>query len=52
MLSKTLRSHIKFAYFRSGHMIYLNPSALQAMHAVLDAFYRDTLQADAAVSQH
>ncbi|MHB1872411.1 MAG: S10 family peptidase [Steroidobacteraceae bacterium] len=52
MLSKKLRSHIEFAYFKSGHMIYLNPAALKAMHAVLDNFYSDTLKSDAAASQH
>ena len=47
MLSPKLRKHITFAYFRSGHMIYLNPDALKAMHSVLDTFYRKTLAADA-----
>ena len=46
MLSPRLRKHIAFAYFKSGHMIYLNPHALKAMHAVLDTFYSDTLAAD------
>jgi carboxypeptidase C (cathepsin A) len=46
MLSAKLRRHITFAYFKSGHMIYLNPSALKAMHAVLDQFYERTLRAD------
>lgn len=46
MLGQVLRKHITIAYFESGHMIYLNPSALKAMHSVLDTFYRDTLTAD------
>jgi carboxypeptidase C (cathepsin A) len=52
MLNSRLRRHITFAYFKSGHMIYLNPSALKAMHSTLDAFYRDTLRADAAPATH
>ena len=51
MLNATLRSHIEFAYFKSGHMIYLNPNALKAMHAVLDNFYSTTLKADAQTAQ-
>ena len=50
MLSKKLRKHITFAYFKSGHMIYLNPSALKAMHSVLNTFYSDTLKADASAA--
>jgi len=46
-LNAKLRKHITFAYFKSGHMIYLNPNALKAMHAVLDSFYSKTLKADA-----
>jgi len=45
-LSTKLRKHITFTYFKSGHMIYLNPKALKAMHAALDTFYRNTLSAD------
>ncbi len=51
-LSTRLRKHITFAYFKSGHMIYLNPHALRAMHAVLNSFYHDTLQADARGAAH
>ncbi len=47
LLNSRLRRHITFAYFKSGHMIYLNPGALKAMHSTLDTFYRDTLKADA-----
>ena len=45
-LSANLRKHITFAYFKSGHPIYINPKALKAMHATLDAFYANTEKAD------
>lgn len=45
-LGPQLRKHIRFAYFDSGHPIYINPESLKAMHAKLDAFYSDTLKAD------
>jgi carboxypeptidase C (cathepsin A) len=45
-LGPQLRKHIRFAYFDSGHPIYINPESLRAMHAKLDAFYSDTLKAD------
>lgn len=51
-LSPRLRRHITFAYFDSGHMIYLNPNALKAMHAALNAFYSKTLKADAGQAAH
>ncbi len=41
------RKHITFAYFKSGHPIYINPNSLKAMHATLDAFYSNTQKADA-----
>ncbi len=47
-LSPKLQKHIEFAYFDSGHPIYINPNALKAMHTTLDAFYSSTLKADAA----
>ena len=52
LLSAKLRKHITFAYFKSGHMIYLNPSALKAMHATLNRFYSRTLRADGAGAAH
>jgi carboxypeptidase C (cathepsin A) len=52
MLSAKLRKHITFAYFKSGHMIYLNPNALKAMHAVLNHFYSSTLKADRLGAAH
>jgi carboxypeptidase C (cathepsin A) len=45
-LSPNLRKHITFAYFKSGHPIYINPKSMQAMHATLDSFYTNTQQAD------
>ncbi len=50
MLDHKLRKHVKFAYFKSGHMIYLNPNALKAMKARLDTFYSNTLNADTSAS--
>ena len=52
MLSPQLRKHITFAYFNSGHPIYVNPHALKAMHADLDAFYANTLKADERKPAH
>ena len=46
-LSPQLRKHIEFAYFDSGHPIYVNPNSLKAMHTTLDTFYRNTMAADA-----
>jgi len=40
------RKHITFAYFKSGHPIYINPKSLKAMHATLDAFYSNTEKTD------
>ncbi|MGH8273480.1 MAG: S10 family peptidase [Gammaproteobacteria bacterium] len=51
-LNAKLRGHIHFAYFKSGHPIYINPNALKAMHGVLDNFYRSTLEADKKGSAH
>lgn len=51
-LSPQLQRHIHYAYFDSGHPIYINPHALAAMHGVLDRFYSDTLKADALGAAH
>lgn len=45
-LSSKLQKHITFAYFKSGHPIYVNPNSLKAMHATLNAFYSNTQKAD------
>ncbi len=38
-LDPSLRGNIHYGYYRSGHMIYLNPDALAAMKKDLGAFY-------------
>ncbi|MEO6964294.1 MAG: peptidase S10, partial [Acidobacteriaceae bacterium] len=38
-LDPTLRQNIRFAYYPSGHMIYLNVDALKQLKADLDQFY-------------
>ncbi len=51
-LNATLRSHIQFAYFKSGHPIYVNPDSLDAMHGVLENFYQSTLKTDREGTAH
>jgi carboxypeptidase C (cathepsin A) len=38
-LDPTVRGNVRFAYYPSGHMVYLNPEALRAMKADLARFY-------------
>jgi carboxypeptidase C (cathepsin A) len=38
-LDPTLRANLRFAYYPSGHMVYLNPQALTLMKADLARFY-------------
>jgi carboxypeptidase C (cathepsin A) len=38
-LDPSLRGNLRFAYYPSGHMVYLNPEALKAMKADLARFY-------------
>ncbi|MGH7022967.1 MAG: S10 family peptidase [Caulobacteraceae bacterium] len=38
-LDPQLRGNVRFAYFPSGHMVYLNPQALTQMKADLARFY-------------
>ncbi len=38
-LEPKLRGNIEFAYYPSGHMIYLNVDALKQLHSDLEAFY-------------
>ena len=45
-LDANLRKHIVFAYFKSGHPIYINPQSLKAMHDTLDSFYAETQEVD------
>ncbi len=52
MLEPKLRSHVESVYYDSGHMIYLNPIALQAYKKELTRFYTSTLQADGISSSN
>jgi carboxypeptidase C (cathepsin A) len=38
-LDPALRANLRFAYYPSGHMVYLNPQALTSMKADLARFY-------------
>ena len=38
-LDPQLKSNVRFAYYPSGHMVYLNPEALRQMKADLARFY-------------
>ena len=38
-LDPVVRGNVRFAYYPSGHMVYLNPDALRAMKADLARFY-------------
>jgi carboxypeptidase C (cathepsin A) len=38
-LDAPLRANLRFTYYPSGHMVYLNPEAHKALKADLDAFY-------------
>jgi len=38
-LDPAVRGNVRFAYYPSGHMVYLNPAALHAMKADLARFY-------------
>ncbi len=40
-IDKSLRSNLRFAYYPSGHMVYLNTDALRSMKADLARFYDD-----------
>jgi carboxypeptidase C (cathepsin A) len=37
------RGNIRFAYYPSGHMVYLNTEALKAMKADLAKFYDEAI---------
>jgi carboxypeptidase C (cathepsin A) len=45
-LDPALRKNIQFAYFESGHMIYIRPEALAPLKARLDRFYTESARAD------
>ncbi|MGA3007839.1 MAG: peptidase S10 [Opitutaceae bacterium] len=38
-LDPSLRDHVHFAYYPSGHMVYLDPAALKQMKADVEHFY-------------
>jgi carboxypeptidase C (cathepsin A) len=38
-LDPPLHANVRFAYYPSGHMVYLNPQALKSMKADLAKFY-------------
>jgi carboxypeptidase C (cathepsin A) len=40
-LDPTLRKNIEFAYFESGHMVYVHPDSLAALKARLAKFYAE-----------
>jgi carboxypeptidase C (cathepsin A) len=42
-LPANLRSNVRFAYYPSGHMVYLNPDALKSMKADLAKFYDEAI---------
>ncbi len=37
-----LQSNIEFAYYESGHMVYVNEAALKGLHDNIAAFMRKT----------
>jgi carboxypeptidase C (cathepsin A) len=43
LLDSSLRDHVQFAYYPSGHMVYLNPDALKQMSADVAHFYDEVL---------
>jgi carboxypeptidase C (cathepsin A) len=42
-LDPPIRGNVRFTYYPSGHMVYLNPEALKSMKADLARFYDTTL---------
>jgi carboxypeptidase C (cathepsin A) len=42
-LDPAVRGNLRFAYYPSGHMVYLNPEALKSMKADLTRFYDDAV---------
>ena len=37
------RQNIRFAYYPSGHMIYIDPASAQKLHADLASFYASAM---------
>lgn len=46
-LDPSLRGNVTFAYYPSGHMVYLSPAALTQMRADLRRFYDEAAQQEA-----
>ena len=42
-LDPSLRSHVEFGFYKSGHMIYHNDDARRALKADLVRFYREAM---------
>ena len=42
-LDPSLRNNVRFGYYPSGHMVYLNPEAQKTMKADVAKFYDDAL---------
>jgi carboxypeptidase C (cathepsin A) len=42
-LDPTLRGNVRFSYYPSGHMVYLNPDALRLMKADVARFYDEAV---------
>ena len=42
-LDPTLRGNVRFAYYPSGHMVYLNQDAMRQMKADVARFYDEAL---------
>jgi carboxypeptidase C (cathepsin A) len=42
LLDPSLRNNVEFAYYPSGHMVYLNPEALKKLKADVARFYDET----------
>jgi carboxypeptidase C (cathepsin A) len=43
-LEPSLKGNVRFAYYPSGHMVYLNPQALTQMKADVAKFYDDAMK--------
>ena len=43
-LDPTLQKNVRFGYYPSGHMIYLNVDALKQLKADLTQFYSDAVE--------
>ena len=48
LLNEALQRNVEFRYYPSGHMVYLNPEALDAMHDDLSAWFREAVSSAAS----